>query len=114
MIQPHSAVHAISGYFFFFGYNYATEVAVLLGEDLPQKRWDRLAWTMLRTQEKNGSWWDTAAADYGDKWGTGFAIQSLQRYLREMERRGVIKLNENKQREEKSDGLGETKNGDDE
>ena len=114
LIQPHSAVHAISGYFFFFGYNYATEVAVLLGEDLPQKRWDRLAWTMLRTQEKNGSWWDTAAADYGDKWGTGFAIQSLQRYLREMERRGVIKLNENKQREEKSDGLGETKNGDDE
>jgi len=91
LIQPHSAVHQISGYFFFFGYNYATEVAVALGDDVSQKRWDRLAWTMLRTQEKNGSWWDTAAADYGDKWGTGFAIQSLQRYVSEMEKRGVIK-----------------------
>ena len=89
LIQPHSAVHQISGYFFFFGYNYATEVATILGDEVDQKRWDRLAWTMLRTQEKNGCWWDTAAADYGDKWGTGFAIQSLQRYLREMEKRGV-------------------------
>jgi hypothetical protein len=75
LIQPHSAVHKISGYFFFFGYNYASEVAVILGDEVPVKRWDRLAWTMLRTQEKNGSWWDTAAADYGDKWGTGFAIE---------------------------------------
>ena len=46
---------------------------------------------MLRTQEKDGRWWDTAAADYGDKWGTGFAIQSLQRYVSEMEKRGVAK-----------------------
>lgn len=91
LIQPHSAVHQISGYFFFFGYNYATEVALALGDEVSQKRWDRLAWTMLRTQEKNGCWWDTAAADYGDKWGTGFAIQSLQRYLSEMEKRGVTK-----------------------
>lgn len=87
LIQPHSAVHAISGYFFFFGYNYATETAELLGDEVPQARWDRLGWTMLRTQEKDGRWWDTAAADYGDKWGTGFAIQSLQRYLRETKRR---------------------------
>ena len=87
LIQPHSAVHKISGYFFFFGYNYATEVATILEDEVDQKRWDRLAWTMLRTQEKYGGWWDTAAADYGDKWGTGFAIRSLQRYLREMERR---------------------------
>ena len=92
LIQPHSAVHAISGYFFFFGYNYATEVAEILGDDYPLKRWDRLAWTMLRTQEKNGCWWDTAAADYGDKWGTGFAIMSLQRYLREMKRRELGKF----------------------
>ena len=94
LIQPHSAVHAISGYFFFFGYNYATEVAEILADEYPLKRWDRLAWTMLRTQEKNGSWWDTAAADYGDKWGTGFAIMSLQRYVREMKRRKLGKYSE--------------------
>ena len=87
LIQPHSAVHKISGYFFFFGYNYASEVATILQDDIDQKRWDRFAWTMLRTQEKYGGWWDTAAADYGDKWGTGFAIRTLQRYVREMERR---------------------------
>ncbi len=90
LIQPHSAVHAISGYFFFFGYNYATEVAEILGDEISQPRWDRFAWTMLRTQEKDGRWWDTAAADYGDKWGTGFAVMSLQRYLREMARRGLV------------------------
>ena len=86
-ITPHSVVHQISGYFFFFGYNYATQTAELLGYGVTQKRWDRLAWQMLRTQEDDGRWWDTAAADYGDKWGTGFALQSLQRYVRETRRR---------------------------
>ena len=103
LIRPHSAVHAISGYFFFFGYNYATEVAEILGDDYPLKRWDRLAWTMLRTQEKNGCWWDTAAADYGDKWGTGFAIMSLQRYVREMERRKIGKFSDNPKTDDKAD-----------
>ncbi len=86
-IVPHSAVHQISGYFFFFGYNYATEVATLLGDEVPQKRWDRFAWTMIRTQENNGGWWDTPAGHYGDKWGTGFALLTLQRYQQEMNRR---------------------------
>ena len=35
----------------------------------------------MRTQEPNGSWWDTPAADYGDKWATGFVLESIQRYL---------------------------------
>ncbi len=81
-IVPHSVVHQISGYFFFFGYNYASQAAEILGDEVTQKRWDRFGWTMLRTQEKNGCWWDTAAAGYGDKWGTGFAIQTLQRFVR--------------------------------
>ncbi len=87
LIIPHSAVHLISGYFFFFGYNYATAAAEKLGDVVPQQRWDRFTWTMLRTQESNGSWWDTLLYDYGDKWATGFAIQSLQRYVRETNRR---------------------------
>jgi len=81
LIVPHTAVHQISGYFFFYGYEYAAELAELLGASVPEERWDRFAWTMLRTQEDDGSWWDTAAADYGDKWGTGFALRVLQRYL---------------------------------
>jgi hypothetical protein len=81
LIVPHSAVQRISGYFFFFGYAYATEIALRLGPAVPQERWDRFAWTMIRTQEADGSWWDTPAASYGDKWGTGFALQTLNRYL---------------------------------
>ena len=81
LITPHTAAHQISGYFFFYGYNYATELATLLGEDYPVKRWDRLAWTMIRTQEDDGRWWDTPMANYGDKYATGFALLSLQRYL---------------------------------
>ena len=87
LIVPHSAVHQISGYFFFFGYNYATEVALLLGDDVPQERWDRFAWTMIRTQEKDGCWWDTPAGNYGDKWGTGFALLTLGRFEQETVRR---------------------------
>ncbi len=87
LIQPHSAPHQISGYFFFFGYNYATAGAEALGDAVTQERWDRFCWTMLRTQEKNGCWWDTAWADYGEKWGTGFAVRTLQRYLNETGRR---------------------------
>lgn len=87
LLQPHAAPHQISGYFFFFGYNYATAGAEELGDDVTQDRWDRFCWTMLRTQEKDGKWWDTAWADYGEKWGTGFAVQTLQRYVRETKRR---------------------------
>ncbi|MHC4990189.1 MAG: prenyltransferase/squalene oxidase repeat-containing protein, partial [Planctomycetota bacterium] len=56
LIQPHTAVHQISGYFFFYGYNYASDLATRLGETVPAERWDRFAWTMVRTQEDNGAW----------------------------------------------------------
>ncbi len=81
LIQPHTAVHQISGYFFFYGYYYATIMAERMGEHFDRQRWDRLVWTFVRTQERNGSWWDTPAADYGDKWATGFVLESIQRYL---------------------------------
>lgn len=109
LIQPHSAVHQISGYFFFFGYNYASEAAEKMGDRISQKRWDRFGWTMLRTQESEGCWWDTPAADYGDKWGTGFAIQTLQRFVRETRRR---KARENAQSPADSDE--ESRSSDDE
>lgn len=85
LIQPHAAVHAISGYFFFFGYYYAAEIGMLLEDKVPVSRWNRLGWTMLRTQEENGMWWDTPAASYGDKWGTAFAILTLNRFLAAMQ-----------------------------
>ncbi len=81
LIQPHTAVHQVSGYFFFYGYHYQAEYLRRMGDRAPVSRWERNAWTMIRTQEDDGCWWDTAAADYGDKWGTGFALMVLDRYL---------------------------------
>ena len=81
LIIPHTAVHQVSGYFFFYGYHYLSELLHRMGPSAPRERWERSAWTMVRTQEDDGSWWDTAAASYGDKWGTGFALLVLQRYF---------------------------------
>lgn len=86
LIQPHTAVHQVSGYFYFYGYHYATILAERLGQKVDRRRWDRFAWTFVRTQEPNGSWWDTPAGDYGNKWGTGFALQGLQRFLSYVQR----------------------------
>ena len=85
LIQPHTAVHQVSGYFFFYGYYWFAELLQRI-DDVSRDRWERMAWTMVRTQEKGGEWWDTAAADYGDKWGTGFAICVLQRSLAALEK----------------------------
>lgn len=81
LIVPHSAPHAVSGYFFFFGYYYAAEVMARLGDGTTQAQWDRHAWQMIRTQEEDGRWWDTASGHYGEMWGTAFALLTLDRYL---------------------------------
>ncbi|MBI4565416.1 MAG: hypothetical protein HY716_12045 [Planctomycetes bacterium] len=81
-IIPHrDAPHNISGYFFYYGCYYAAEVMTLLGKDVPPEHWNHLVTVILRNQEKEKSWWDTICYGYGDKWGTGFAILSLEHYL---------------------------------
>ncbi len=81
LIQPHTAVHQVSGYFFFYGYFYLAEFMLRIDDDALLARWQRNAWAMIRTQDKDGSWWDTPAAGYGDMWGTGFAMLVLQAYF---------------------------------
>lgn len=82
-IIPHrDAPHDISGYFFFYGYHYAAETLALLPKGDRARYWDHIVPTILRTQEKSGSWWDALLYDYGDKWGTAFAVLTLERYLR--------------------------------
>lgn len=85
LITPHSAPHAVSGYFFFFGYYYAAEAMTRLGDRATKEQWNRHVWQMLRTQEDDGRWWDTASGHYGDKWGTAFALLTLNRYLHAMQ-----------------------------
>ena len=82
-IIPHTdAPQNISGYFLYYGCYYAAEVMTFLGKDAKQKNWDHLAKMILRHQEDEGSWWDTICYDYGDKWGTGFAVLCLEHYLK--------------------------------
>ena len=82
-IVPHrDAPHNISGYFFYYGCYYAAEVMTYVGPKKPSaKNWPEMGRMMVRTQEKDGSWFDTMAYDYGHKWGTGFALQVLEQFL---------------------------------
>ncbi|MEW6744298.1 MAG: hypothetical protein AB1486_16210 [Planctomycetota bacterium] len=82
-IIPHrDAPQNISGYFLYYGAYYAAEVMTYLGKDAKEANWDHLQRMIVRNQEGEGSWWDTICYDYGDKWGTGFAILCLEHYLR--------------------------------
>lgn len=81
MIPHRDAPHQISGYFFFYGYYYAAESAARLPREMQGAYWPSLVRGILRTQEENGSWWDTICYDYGDKWGTAFAMLTLEGYL---------------------------------
>lgn len=79
-IIPHrDAPHNISGYFFYYGLDYAARTLALLG-DAPDSRWDHLARAIVRQQERDGSWWDTMCYGYGKAWGTGLAMSSLARH----------------------------------
>jgi hypothetical protein len=81
-IIPHrDAPQNISGYFLYYGAYYATNVLTYLAKDARETDWTHLAEMILRNQEGEGSWWDTICYDYGDKWGTGFAIQCLSQYI---------------------------------
>ncbi len=82
MIPHRDAPHNISGYFFFYGYYYAAESALRLPKDDQAPYWDFLARGILRTQETDGSWWDTVCYDYGNKWGTAYAMLTLDYYLK--------------------------------
>lgn len=81
MIPHRDAPHQISGYFFFYGYYYAAESALRLPPAEQGAYWPSLLDGVLRTQEENGSWWDTICYDYGDKWGTAFAMLTLEGFL---------------------------------
>lgn len=81
-IIPHrDAPHNISGYFLYYGLYYGAEVMAEPGVEADPARWDKLARIVLDHQEGNGAWWDTICFGYGDKWGTGFALLCLERWL---------------------------------
>lgn len=76
---PHEAWFAIAGYFYYYGHYYA---ALCIEELSPAERprfRAYMAHTLLRLQEKDGSWWDFPFYDYHQPYGTAFALMSLAR-----------------------------------
>ncbi len=76
---PHETHFSISGYFYYYGFYYASECLIMLP---PEKRGQfipHLARHIMSKQETDGSWWDYPLYDYHQPYGTGYALTTLSR-----------------------------------
>ncbi len=76
---PHESFAYISGYFYYYGYLYASGCLGHLPPEQRPERQDRIARILLPLQEKDGSWWDYPVYDYHQAYGTSMAMIALQR-----------------------------------
>ena len=76
---PHETHFSISGYFYYYGFYYATECLQMLPEDRQKIYIPHLAQHIMSKQEKDGSWWDYPLYDYHQPYGTGYALTTLSR-----------------------------------
>ena len=76
---PHETHFSISGYFYYYGFYYATECLQMLHDDRQKNYIPHLARHILSKQEKDGSWWDYPLYDYHQPYGTGYALTTLSR-----------------------------------
>ena len=76
---PHETHFSISGYFYYYGFYYATECLQMLPAAEQQPFIPHLAEHLISKQEKDGSWWDYPLYDYHQPYGTGYAVTSLSR-----------------------------------
>ena len=76
---PHESWFQVAGYFYYYGHYYG---ALCLEQLAPGDRGPlpkRLAATLLRLQERDGSWWDYPLYDYHQPYGTAYALMALAR-----------------------------------
>lgn len=76
---PHESWFQVAGYFYYFGHYYAARCIEDLKTDRKPFFQNYLASTLIRIQEKDGSWWDYPFYDYHQPYGTAFAVMSLLR-----------------------------------
>ena len=80
--RPHESWFAVAGYFYYYGHYYAAHCI----EQLPAKEQgrlqDHLATTLMKLQEKDGSWWDFPLYDYHQQYGTALTVMALHRCLK--------------------------------
>ncbi len=75
---PHESTFQIAGYFYYYGIYYFTVSAQNLPREKQQQLAKSIARIILTRQEKDGSWWDYPLYDYGQSYGTGYALMSLK------------------------------------
>ena len=80
-IYPHEAYYANSGYFFFYGHYYASDVIRQLPWNLREQWWPVICQKILETQEADGSMWDYAFFTYHRIYGTAWSISVLAKAL---------------------------------
>lgn len=76
---PHETHFSISGYFYYYGFYYATECLQMLPDEKQSQFIPHLARHIIEKQEKDGSWWDYPLYDYHQPYGTGYALTTLSR-----------------------------------
>lgn len=76
---PHETHFSISGYFYYYGFYYATECLQMLPAESQETYIPHLARHIMSKQEKDGSWWDYPLYDYHQPYGTGYALTTLSR-----------------------------------
>ena len=75
---PHESTFLIAGYFYYYGIYYFTVSAQYLPKEKQRELAPRLARIILTRQEKDGCWWDYPLYDYGQSYGTGYALLALK------------------------------------
>ena len=75
---PHESTFKIAGYFYYYGIYYFTVSARYLPKEKQRALAPALARIILTRQEKDGSWWDYPLYDYGQAYGTGYALLALE------------------------------------
>jgi len=82
---PHEAYHANAGYFYLFGHFYAGELLPALAPAARRDAAGRLAFEVMKTQERSGASWDYWMSEYTRSYGTAFAAMALGRALEALE-----------------------------
>lgn len=81
---PHETHFSNSGYFYYYGFFYATDCVAFLPKTDRKVYYQHLAKILLEKQEKDGSWWDYPLYSYHQPYGTGYAVTALARCLEAM------------------------------
>lgn len=76
---PHEAWFQNSGYFVFYGYDYATRLLPVLPEKERAVHAASIASYLAPLQEPDGSWWDYQLYGYHKPYGTAMVVMALAR-----------------------------------